>query len=109
MKVALIGGMDRLEQHYLREAKKLGHEMRVFNRFESGLPSRIGKPEAFILFTGKVSHQVRAIVTELAKTQGVPLYQYHQCGICALRDALMVLNQSNTASAGEDGCLNCRN
>ena len=109
MKVALIGGMDRLEQHYLREAKKLGHDMRVFNRFESGLTGRIGKPDAYILFTGKVSHQVRIIVTELAKTQGVPVFQYHQCGVCTLREALVKLNQSGKSNTDSIACQSCRN
>lgn len=105
MKLALVGGMDRLENHYVREAKRLGHELRVFNRFEAGLTGRIGQPDAVILFTGKVSHQVRALVSELAKAKKLPLYQYHSCGVCTLRECLAALDPADAAAP----CRHCRN
>ncbi len=32
MCIAIIGGMDRLETHYRREADKLGFDLKIFNR-----------------------------------------------------------------------------
>ncbi len=88
MRVSLVGGIDRLERRYIAEAKKLGMDLRVFNRSEANLTSKIRGTEAVVLITGKVSHQARIQVMNAAKSNDIPVYQRHSCGICALRDCL---------------------
>jgi hypothetical protein len=91
VKVTLIGGMDRLEPHYLREASRAGHELKIFSQYVSGLEAKIGTTEAVVLFTGKVSHQARNHALEAARNLGVPVYQSHSCGVSSLRECLAAL------------------
>lgn len=91
MKVSLIGGMDRLEPHYRREAKRAGHDLKIFFHYETGMDAKIGTADAIILFTGKISHNARIHAVEVARTLNIPLYQCHSCGVCTLRDCLASL------------------
>jgi hypothetical protein len=91
MKVTLIGGMDRLEPHYRREARQAGHELKIFFQYETGMEAKIGSTEAVVLFTGKVSHQARNHALEAARNLGVPVYQSHSCGISSLKECLAAL------------------
>jgi hypothetical protein len=59
MCAGLIGGMDRLERHYVKEAEREGIEHRVFSRWAVNLPKKIIFLDALTLFTDKVSHTAR--------------------------------------------------
>ena len=91
MKVTMIGGMDRLEPHYRREAKKAGHELKIFFQYETGLTAKIGSCEALVLFTGKVSHSARLHAMDAAKNLGIPVFQCHSCGVSSLKECLAAL------------------
>ena len=70
------------------EAEKLGYELRVYNKPESRMVSKIANSEAVVLFTGKVSHEARNQVVAAAKARNIPLFMCHSCGVCSLRDCL---------------------
>jgi len=93
MCVALIGGMDRLEQHYRSEAKKLGIELKVFNTSSAGIASKVQAADAVVIFTNKVSHRARKEVMNAARLRNLPVYQYHSCGVCTLRDCLNCIHK----------------
>ena len=95
MRISLIGGIDRLEKHYLEEAEKLGVDLRVFNRSETNLPAKIRHAEALVIFTSKVSHKVRNQVMVVAQAKRIPVYMSHNCGICALRDCINCVKDAN--------------
>jgi hypothetical protein len=40
MCIALVGGMERLEQHYRMEAKRHGVELKVFNSSLTGMSEK---------------------------------------------------------------------
>lgn len=88
MRIALVGGIDRLQTHYRQEAAKLGVELRIFNRSETDLQAKLGHSEAVVLFTGKVSHRARLQVMDAAHSRNIPVLQCHNCGVCALRNCL---------------------
>lgn len=88
MCVALIGGMDRLERHYREEAARLDVELRVFNRLEANMGAKLRHVDALVIFTGKVSHEARKEAVRAAKTNDIPVYMFHSCGVCTLRDCL---------------------
>ncbi len=94
MSIVLIGGMDRLAQHYRREAKKHGHRITIFSTETSRMSSSIQGADAVVLFTNKVSHQARNKAVDSAKKQGVPVYMYHSCGLCTLRNCFECLGQA---------------
>jgi ABC-type sugar transport system substrate-binding protein len=97
MCIALIGGMDRLERHYVKEALKLGIDLRVFTTQEANIGSKIKNADAMVIFTNKVSHKVKAQAIKEAKANGIPVHMQHSCGVCALRnclDCLMMMNSN---------------
>jgi ABC-type uncharacterized transport system substrate-binding protein len=93
MCVAVIGGMDRLERHYRDEAQKYGIEIKVFNTSSVGMASTVKNVDAVVIFTNKVSHRAKKEVMITARSRNVPVYQYHSCGVCTLRDCLNCLNK----------------
>lgn len=59
MCIALIGGMERLERHYREEAGRSGVVLRVFNRSEVNIVSKLKHVDAIVIFTNKVSHRAK--------------------------------------------------
>lgn len=104
MCVALIGGMDRLEANYKKEAKKLGIDLRVYTKSETDMVSKVKQVDAFVIFTNKTSHQLKKEVIGLAKARKIPVYLHHSCGVCTLRDCLRCI--SNTLKKG--GSITCQ-
>ena len=100
MCIALIGGMDRLERHYIEEAKKMGVDLRVFTRQEANIGSKIKNADAMVIFTNKVSHKVKAQAIKEARANGIPVYMQHSCGVCSLRSCLDCLLISDNNSGG---------
>jgi len=93
MCVALIGGMDRLERHYKDEAARFGIALKVFTKSGTNLSKRIVNVDAMVIFTNKVSHRAKKEVLDIAKTKNIPVYMYHSCGICTLRNCLSCLKR----------------
>lgn len=94
MCIALIGGMDRLERHYREEAKRLGIDLHVFTRSENNMSNKLKGFDALVIFTNKVSHQVKKEAMNAAKGRDIPVFMHHSCGVCTLRECLscVVLN-----------------
>ncbi len=86
MSITLVGGMDRLDRHYKKEAVRFGHKLKIFSQAASGLGGNISRADALVLFTNKVSHQARNEAVTAAKKAGIPIFMYHSCGICTLRE-----------------------
>ncbi len=91
MSIALVGGMDRLERHYMDEAEKLGIDLRVFNRSEAGMASKVKNVDAVVIFTNKVSHKAKREAMNAAKSMNIPVLMHHSCGVCTLRDCFNCL------------------
>lgn len=79
------GGMDRLERHYHDEAERHGIELEVFNRLKAGMPSKIGRVDAIVIFTNKISHRAKKAAVDTAKAKRIPVLMSHSCGVSALR------------------------
>jgi hypothetical protein len=88
MCIVVIGGMNRLGPHYQEEAKKLGITLRLFPRFERDMREKLGNCDGMVLITGKISHAGRREAVNAARRRNIPLYQFHACGLCTLRDCL---------------------
>jgi hypothetical protein len=99
MSVVLVGGMDRLERHYVSEAEKLGINLSVHTNRSSHLSSRVMSADAVVVFTNKVSHRLRKEVMKRARSGGVPVYHYHSCGVCTLRNCLNCLKKEEEKNA----------
>jgi len=91
MCIALIGGMDRLERNYINEAERIGVDLKVYTKSETGIASKIKNVDAVVIFTNKVSHKAKKEVMNIAKLRNIPVFMYHSCGICTLRECLSCL------------------
>lgn len=96
MCVALIGGMERLERHYRHEAGRYGIDLKVFNTSQTGITSKLRNIDAVVIFTNKVSHRARKEALAAARSARVPVFQYHACGLCTLRECFNCLSSTTT-------------
>jgi hypothetical protein len=103
MCVALIGGMDRLERHYMNEAERFGIDLRVFTKPENNTASKIKNVDALVIFTNKVSHKAKKEVMNVAKARNIPVFMYHSCGVCTLRDCLSCLENKKKGEKRGNG------
>lgn len=99
MSIVLVGGMTRLEARYREEARKHGHELHVFSQANARMAARIRTSDAMILFTNKISHHARNEAVLAAKKDDVPIFMFHSCGLCTLRDCLRCLGSSGESQA----------
>jgi len=88
MSILLLGGMDRLERHYLNEANQRGINLKVFTKPTKEIGRKIGKVDAIVIFTDKVSHSIKHEIISFARAKGIPFFMYHSCGLCTLRKCL---------------------
>jgi hypothetical protein len=95
MCVALIGGMDRLDRHYSREAKQAGIELKIFNKAVNGIASKLRGVDALVIFTNKVSHSVKNEAMTIARSNDIPVFLYHSCGVCMLRDCFNCIHKTS--------------
>lgn len=83
--------MDRLERHYLDEARRHGIALKVFNAAEAGMSAKMRKVDALVVFTNKVSHEAKTQALRVARSRGIPLLLRHSCGVCTFRDCVNCL------------------
>jgi len=93
MCIILIGGMDRLKRHYLEEAKKMNVTLKVFTKLEKDLKKRVGKVDGVIIFTNKVSHELKATLKKI--NLQCPCIMCHSCGVSSLKKCIERLQKSN--------------
>lgn len=100
MSIVLVGGMKRQETHYLREARKYGIELQVFNQACRRLSGQIAQADVMVIFTGKISHEARDQALGAARKQRVPVIQQHACGLASLRQCFDGLRQQAAHQTG---------
>jgi hypothetical protein len=97
MSIALVGGIDRLERHYISEAEKFGISLKVFTKSESEITSKIKHMDAVVIFTNKVSHRAKNEAMAVANNNNIPVLMRHSCGICSLRDCFNCLKDNSSS------------
>jgi len=91
MSIVLVGGMDRLGGQYRKEAERLGMNLRIFSQAEQGMGNKIKNADALVIFTNKISHRAKNEAVSAAKTNGIPLFMHHSCGVCTFRECIKCL------------------
>jgi len=94
MCIAVIGGMDRLEKHYIEEASKLGVKLKVFTKLEKDLHKKIGNVDAVVVFTNKVSHELKESMRKSFSVKKCPCLMCHSCGVSSLRKCIEYLKKN---------------
>lgn len=102
MSVVLVGGIGRLEPQYLKEAQKCGVNLRVFNTTENRIEAKLKHADAVVIFTNMVSHKARKQAMAAARTNDIPVFMHHACGLCTLRECLKCIHIINHQGGSED-------
>lgn len=95
MCVALIGGMNRLDRHYSREAERSGISLRIFNKSVNGIAPKLRGVDALVILTNMVSHRVKNEAMSIARSNNIPVFLYHSCGVCTLRDCFRCIHNTS--------------
>jgi hypothetical protein len=95
MCIALIGGMDRLDKHYMEVAKQAGFSLQIFTRSQTNIAAKLKKADVMVIFTNKISHRVKFEAMSAAKAHGIPVIMQHSCGVCTLRSCLECFATTN--------------
>lgn len=112
MTVAIIGGLDRLRQHYVKLAEEEDLDIKVFNRYSPGLRNKIAQTDGVILFTNLISHKAAQQVRKLARDNKINLICSHKCSVSTARDCIVKLKNNNQCSRlhgikSSSGCGSC--
>ncbi len=84
MSIAVIGGMDRLKRDYQKVGAKYGVDIYHFERGRQGLEKRLGKMDAIVIFTGRVSHNAMLQARSAGTARGVRVSMSRSCGLSSL-------------------------
>ncbi len=88
MSIAIIGGMDRLQNMYERQAKDLGYKVKFFGRKVPDLGKRISKVDGIVILTGMVAHHMVAEVNRTARLRGIPILRIATSSAAGLKKVL---------------------
>ena len=93
MSVMLVGEIEKLEKHYIKEARKYGIALTVFNKYKKNLMTKVKSYDTVVIFTNMVSHQLREEVIKGTRDKKIPFFMYHSCGVCTLRNCFNCLTK----------------
>ena len=94
--IALIGGIERLKNHYTSEAEKLSIHLRIFNTSKANREAKLHSFDAVVIFTNQVSHRAKGEVMAISKSCNIPVLMSHSCGVCSLRNCINCLKDKQS-------------
>lgn len=94
MCIALVGGMDRLEKHYFNLERRYDVNFKVIPKSIKDITRRIGRINAVIIFTNKISHPVKNIMLNFARSKEIPCLMCHSCGISTLEKSIKYIKRT---------------
>ena len=106
VRVAFVGGPQRLEQELARAAEELGvevecHDGHMTPRSRAHLDALIGRADAAIVFIGVNSHGAVGLTKKLAARHGKPLTLVRSAGTTVARRMLLELASGVARGARE--------
>lgn len=91
MSIVLVGGHERMEDEYKTIANKYGHKIKVFTKMPARFDKSIGSPDAIVLFTSTVSHNMVNAAVKEAKRKKIPLVRSHTSSGNSLEETIKQL------------------
>ena len=88
MSVVIVGGHDRMVQQYKQVCKAHRCKAKVFTKKAGNLGNQIGSPDAIIIFTNTVSHQMVKSAAPEAEKANADVIRCHTSSKSALNDIL---------------------
>ena len=87
MSVAIIGGNERMEQHYIDVCKSHNCKVKVFTK-PKGIREKIGNPDVVIFFTNTVSHKMTRQALSSIANSNPTIIRSHSSSISSLKEIL---------------------
>ncbi len=95
MSVVIVGGHDRMVCQYIQICKAHNCKAKVFTKKAGNLGNQIGSPDAIIIFTNTVSHQmVKSAVLE-GERVNADIIRCHTSSKSALNEILKKVNEND--------------
>lgn len=93
MSIILIGGHDRMQNHYKGICSGRGHQLKVYTQMPPRFDKVIGQPDGIVLFTATVSHSMIRTAMKEAKKKNIPILRSHNSSGASLEELLLQLEQ----------------
>ena len=89
MSVAILGGMDRLKSHYIKQGRDLGFSnVKVFSRKFPNMVKRLKSYGGIVICTKNVAHTMVEGTVRMAQTNGIPIARSHSNSVSALKECM---------------------
>ena len=89
MSVAILGGLDRLKSHYLKQGRSLGfNNVKVFSKKFPDMVKRLSKFERIVICTGNVAHSMVEGTVRMAQLNGIQVDRTHSSSVSAMKKCL---------------------
>ena len=93
MSIAILGGLDRLKPHYLKQGRNLGFSnVKVFSRKIPDMVKRLSKFERIVICTGNVSHTMVEGTVRMAQINGIQIGRTHSSSVSAMKKCLETIS-----------------
>ena len=89
MSVAILGGLDRLKPHYIKQGRSLGfNNVKVFSTKFPDMVKRLSKFERIVICTGNVAHTMVEGTVRMAQINGIQVDRTHSSSVSAMKKCL---------------------
>ena len=89
MSVAILGGIDRLKPHYVKQARNFGFSnVRVFSKKFPNMVKRLSSFSGIVICTGNVAHTMVEGTVRMAQANGIPITRTHSSSVSAMKDCM---------------------
>ena len=89
MSVVILGGIERLKPHYLKQGRNLGFtEIKVFSKKFPDMVKRLSKFERIVICTGNVAHTMVEGTVRMAQINGIQISRTHSSSVSAMKKCL---------------------
>jgi len=72
MKVAIVGGLSRMEKNYLKACKQEGYKAKVYNTLTKDFQSSLKSSDCVLLMVNLCSHNMANASKNICKKLGIP-------------------------------------
>jgi hypothetical protein len=93
MKAVLIGGMQRMKEHYREIFAESGIDVEIFSRWRGNLEYKLKNADLILVLTSMVSTNMAKKATEIADDMGIPIVRIHRHSLSSLRRCLAGLEK----------------
>ena len=89
MSVVILGGIDRLKPHYLKQGRNLGFtKIKVFSKKFPDIVKRLSKFERIVICTGNIAHTMVEGTVRITQINGIQISRTHSSSVSTMKKCL---------------------